>query len=89
MEKLVEKKENQDVVITVKCEGESWTKQLKKEFNKKASNVVVPGFRKGKAPEAMVKSRINQAEVINNAIMHFANVAYKEAVTENQFYVYT
>lgn len=89
MEKLVEKKENQDVVITVKCEGETWAKQLKKEFNKKASNVVVPGFRKGKAPEAMVRSRVNQAEVINNAIMHFANVAYKEAVTENQFYVYT
>lgn len=89
MEKTVEKKENLEVVVSVKASGEDWKKQVKKEFNKKAANVTVPGFRKGKAPESMVRARVNQGEVYNDAIMHFANEAYKEAVNEGKFFVYT
>ena len=89
MEKKVEKKENLEVVITVKAAGEDWAKQLKKEFNKKASNITVPGFRKGKAPESMVRARVNQYDVYNDAIMFFANEAYSESVKEGKFMVFT
>ena len=89
MDKKVVKNENLEVVITVKASGDDWKKQVNKEFNKKAANVTVPGFRKGKAPANMVKSRINQAEVYNEAMFFFADAAYKEAVTENKFQVFT
>lgn len=89
MEKRLERKENLEVVLSVTVNGEEWTKAVKKEFNKRAANVVVPGFRKGKAPANLVKARVNQAECLNDALFNVANKAYSETVQEEKLTVFS
>ena len=89
MEKKIERKENLEVVVTVTSNGDEWKKAQKKEYNKKAAKVQVPGFRPGKAPEHLVKARVNQFDVMNEALMNLVNVAYGEALQEEKLYVFT
>ncbi|MDY6142345.1 MAG: trigger factor [Bacilli bacterium] len=88
MEKKIEKNEL-DIVVTVTVNGDEWKKAQNKEFNKRASKVVIKGFRPGKAPAHLIKASINQGDVINDAIFTVVNKAYQEALDENQFYVFT
>ena len=88
MEKKIEKNEL-DIVVTVTVNGDEWKKAQNKEFNKRASKVVIKGFRPGKAPAHLIKASINQGDVINDAIFTVVNKAYQEAIDENQFYVFT
>ena len=89
MEKKIERKENLEVVVTVTSNGDEWKKAQKKEYNKKVAKVQVPGFRPGKAPEHLVKARVNQFDVMNEALMNLVNVAYGEALQEEKLYVFT
>ena len=88
MEKKIEKNEL-DIVVTVTVNGDEWKKAQNKEFNKRASKVVIKGFRPGKAPAHLIKANINQGDVINDAIFTVVNKAYQEALDENKFYVFT
>lgn len=88
MEKKIEKNEL-DIVVTVTVNGDEWKKAQNKEFNKRASKVVIKGFRPGKAPAHLIKASINQGDVINDAIFTVVNKAYQEAIDENKFYVFT
>ena len=88
MEKKIEKNEL-DIVVTVTVNGDEWKKAQNKEFNKRASKVVIKGFRPGKAPAHLIKASINQGDVINDAIFTVVNKAYQEALDENKFYVFT
>ena len=88
MEKKIEKNEL-DIVVTVNVNGDEWKKAQNKEFNKRASKVVIKGFRPGKAPAHLIKASINQGDVINDAIFTVVNKAYQEALDENKFYVFT
>lgn len=89
MEKRIERKEDLQVVISVVANGEEWSKAVKKEFNKRAAKVSVPGFRPGKAPANLVKARVNQAEVLNDALFNVANKAYTESVEEEKLSVFS
>ena len=42
-----------ELVVTVS--GDEWKNACKKAFNKVAKNVTVPGFRKGSAPEKILR----------------------------------
>ena len=88
MEKNIEK-HDLDIVVTVTVNGDEWKKAQNKEFNKRASKVVIKGFRPGKAPAHLIKASINQGDVINDAIFTVVNKAYQEALDENKFYVFT
>ena len=89
MEKRVERKENLEVVISVSISGEEWTKVWKKEFNKRAAKVTVPGFRPGKAPANMVKARVNTVECLNEALITVANTALKETVDAEKMVIFS
>lgn len=89
MEKRVERKENLEVVISVSVSGEEWTKVWKKEFNKRAAKVTVPGFRPGKAPANMVKARVNTVECLNEALITVANTALKETVDAEKMVIFS
>ena len=89
MEKRVERKENLEVVISVSVSGEEWTKVWKKEFNKRAAKVTVPGFRPGKAPANMVKARVNTVECLNDALITVANSALKETVDAEKMVIFS
>ena len=49
MEKKIERL-NGELVISFVANGEEWANAQKKQFNKLAAKLNVPGFRKGKVP---------------------------------------
>ena len=56
--------------LHVEIDGEKWETAQKKALNKLAKNVQVPGFRKGKAPEDMVRKQITEQNILIEAL-HF------------------
>lgn len=72
------------VEITVEVPTDTWTAAQKKAFSRLASNVSLPGFRKGHAPEAMLKSHIDPNKVLDQAINDILPTVYAEVITENK-----
>lgn len=81
MERKVTKLEHSHVEVLVTVDEKTWKDAQKKAFDKEASNVEVKGFRKGKAPENLVKAKINQAKVMDEAINDLLPVIYRDIVT--------
>ena len=84
MEKQINKLGNSRVEVLVKVDEKTWKAAQKKAFEKAASNVSIDGFRKGKAPEHLVKSRINQAEVLEQAVNEVLPKAFREILDEGE-----
>ena len=84
MERKVQKLEHCHTEVTVNVDKDLWKKAQEKAFNKLAANVTVPGFRKGKAPVNMLKGRVDQMRVFNEAINDVLGPVYQEVVTEEK-----
>ena len=84
MERKVTKLEHCRTEVLVNVDKDLWKKAQDKAFKKLAANVTVPGFRKGKAPVNMVKSRVDQMKVFNEAINDVLNPVYQEILTEEK-----
>ena len=59
--------ENYQVVLTVEVEAEELTKAEKKACKSLADRVSIPGFRKGKAPRAVLEQRIGKKAILDEA----------------------
>lgn len=57
MKRIVNRLENSQVELILSFEGEEWKDANKKAFDKLAKEVEVPGFRKGHAPENLVRQK--------------------------------
>ena len=84
MERKVTKLEHCHTEVLVNVDKDLWKKAQDKAFNKLASNITIPGFRKGKAPLNMVKSRIDRGQLYNEAINNVLNPVYQEILTEEK-----
>ena len=84
MQKNVKKLENCRTEITITFEEKEWKDAQKAAFDKLAKNVEIKGFRKGHAPEQLVKERINQAEVMNSALDTLLQYAYTKTLDEEK-----
>lgn len=69
-----------DVVI----DEEKWKEAQKASFKKLAKDVQVDGFRKGNAPEALVRKHIDQGRLLDDAINSLLPEAYKEALEKGK-----
>lgn len=78
MERKVTKLEHSHVEVLVTVDEKSWKDAQKKAFDKLAEKVTVAGFRKGKAPEELVKKQVNQMQVFDDAINSLLPKCYKE-----------
>ena len=78
MERKVTKLEHCHTEVLVNVDKDLWKKAQEKAFNKIASNITIPGFRKGKAPANMLKGRVNQMEVFNEAINNVLQPVYED-----------
>lgn len=65
-----EKKENSTVELIVEVGAEEFDAAIEKVYNKQKKNIMIPGFRKGKAPRKMVEK------------MYGAEVFYEDAINE-------
>ncbi|WP_294578163.1 trigger factor [uncultured Thomasclavelia sp.] len=61
------KLENAIVELTVAFENDEWKAAQDKALNKLAKRVKIDGFRPGKAPVALVKSRVSKASILEEA----------------------
>ena len=89
MKKNINKLEHSVVELTFSFDGDEWTKAIKKSFSNIAKNVNVPGFRKGKAPEELVKSKVGQAEVLQGAIDIVLQPAFENTLKDENLRPFT
>ena len=79
----VEKLEKNMAKITVEVPSEQFEKALTAAFNKNKSRFNIPGFRKGKAPQAMVEKMYGVEVLYEDAINAALDATYGDAVTES------
>ena len=88
MERKVTKLEHFHVQVDVVVDEQSWKNAQDKAFNKLAENVTIDGIRKGKAPKNLVKARIDQMKVLDEAINSLLPKIYEEILTEDKIRPY-
>ena len=72
------------VRIEVEVEPKDWKAAQEKAFHKLAAKVSVPGFRPGKAPEAMLRARVDSSRIINAAFDEILGPTYSAVIVENK-----
>ena len=72
------------VRVDVEVETADWKAAQEKAFKKLAAKVSVPGFRPGKAPEGMLRARVDQTRIINEALDIILSPTYGEVVREHK-----
>ena len=68
--------------IIVEVKGEEWVKAVDASFVKNSKKIALPGFRKGKAPRAMIERAYGKGVFYDDAINDLYPAAYEEAVKE-------
>ena len=71
----VEKLEKNMAKITVEVPAEQFEKALTAAFNKNKSRFNIPGFRKGKAPQAMVEKMYGVEVLYEDAILSLIHIS--------------
>lgn len=74
--------ETNSTEIIVEVKGEEFKKAVDASFKKNSKNIALPGFRKGKAPRAMVERAYGKSAFYDDAINELYPAAYKAAVDE-------
>lgn len=84
MERKITKLEHSHVEVLVTVDSKTWKDAQKKSFEKQAANVEIPGFRKGKAPEHLVRGKVDQMKVLDDAINSVLPIAYREIIEQDK-----
>ncbi len=88
MERKVTKLEHSHVEVLVTVDETSWKAAQDKAFKKLAANVTVDGFRKGKAPANLVKARVDQVKVMDEAINGLLPTIYQDIIEKDGIHPY-
>ncbi len=86
MKLTVTNKETGVFELEVEVSSEKWSAARHKAFKKLASEVTIQGFRKGKAPEHLVKDKIDPAKELDEAIKSVLDDAFSFALKESGRY---
>ena len=84
MKASFEKIEKNLVELQVEVEAEKFTEALNKTIKKMAGKANIPGFRKGKAPKAMIVKYYGKEVLYNEALDAMLPDAYFQAVLETE-----
>ena len=87
MTSLMEKKENNVVVLTIDVSKEDFAAAIQQSFQKNKNRFQIPGFRKGKAPYHMVKQYYGEGVLYDDAIDYAVNPSYTAAIKEHNLKV--
>lgn len=83
----VEKLEKNMAKLTVEVPADQFEKALTAAFNKNKNRFNIPGFRKGKAPQAMVEKMYGVEVLYEDAINEALDATYGDAVKESELEV--
>ena len=79
----VEKLEKNIAKLTLEVSAEDFKAAIKKAFNKNKNRFAIPGFRKGKAPQAMIEKMYGEGVFYEDAADEAINASYAEAMKES------
>ena len=88
MARKVTKLEHSHVEVLVTVDEANWKKAQEDAFKKIAANVTVDGFRKGKAPANLVKAKVDQVKVMDDAINKLLPELYREILEQDKIKPY-
>ena len=79
----VEKLEKNMAKLTVEVSAEDFKAAIKKAYNKTKNRFAIPGFRKGKASQAVIEKMYGEAVFYEDAADEAINSTYAEAMKES------
>ena len=85
--KNIEKKENNTVSFQVSCDAAEFEKAIKSAYLKAKKNIYIPGFRKGKAPRAIIEGMYGAEVFYQDAMDELAPEAFDLGVKEGELKV--
>ena len=68
--------------LEIRVEGDDWKGGIDRSFRKNVTRLSIPGFRKGKAPRAMVMKMVGEEYFYEDAVNMTYSDAYDEALKE-------
>ncbi len=84
MQTTVEETDKHIVKLTVEVEPERFGRDLERAYRKVAQEVRVPGFRKGKAPRAVIDAQVGREAVLGEFLEDAVPEYYREALREHE-----
>ena len=87
MKTTVEKLSPTRVKLSIEVTPEELQPSIKHAYEHIASQVNIPGFRKGKVPPQLIDQRVGREEVLNHAVSDGLDKFYRQAVTEEKIRV--
>ncbi len=79
-----EKTENSQVFLTIEMEPAEVEDALEKAYHRLVKKTNIPGFRKGKAPRAILERYIGKESLLDDALNTLVPEAYQKAITEQE-----
>lgn len=82
MKVSTERIENSQVVLNIEVEPEEVESSLELAYRRLVKNTAIPGFRKGKAPRALLERFIGKEALLDDALEHLVPEVYAQAIEE-------
>ena len=79
-----EKEENRQAYLTVELEPSEMEEAMEDSYKKLAQQAEIPGFRKGKAPRAVVERHLGRSRLVEEAVNKLVPQAYEQALKEQE-----
>ncbi|NQT05448.1 MAG: trigger factor, partial [Dehalococcoidia bacterium] len=79
-----EKTENNQAFLTIEMEPQEVEASMTESYQRLARRANIPGFRKGKAPRAVLERYLGSDSVLEDAINQLLPQAYEKAIEEQQ-----
>ncbi len=77
-----EKKENSAIELVIEVSAAEFDAAINKVYNRQKKNIMIPGFRKGKAPRKMVEKMYGEQVFFEDAVEEAYPAAYDAALKE-------
>jgi len=79
-----EKTENSQVFLTIEMEPAEVEESLAKSYSRLVQRTKIPGFRKGKAPRAILERYLGREGLLEDALNDLVPQAYEKAIQEQE-----
>ena len=79
-----DKTENHQAFLTVEMEPAEMEESLENSYRRLVKKVDIPGFRKGKAPRAVLERHVGQESLLRDTIDELVPQAYEKALKEQE-----